>query len=102
MVFLILVRGCEMDKITLTVRSSDCNSPVADVIITSSAELTITGKEPGVYAGEVCGMPATLSLQKEGFEPLTATISNAVETVTLTCSGKEQCVPAKCYIPADI
>ena len=78
-----------MDKITLTVRSSDCNTPVADVTITSSSELTITGKGDGVYGGEVCGMPYSVSLKKEGFEPLTTTISSAAETVTLTCLGKE-------------
>ena len=78
-----------MDKITLTVKSSDCNTSVADVTITSSADLTITEKGPGIYVGEVCGMPATLSLQKEGFEPLTTTVNSAAETVTLTCSGKK-------------
>ena len=77
-----------MDKITLTVKSSDCNTSVAAVSISSSAELTITEKGPGVYVGEVCGMPATLSLQKEGFEPLTRTVTGAAETVTMTCSGK--------------
>ena len=89
-IILITARGCEMDKLTLKVQSSDCNASVADVTITSSADLTIAENEPGIYVGKVCGMPTTLSLQKNGFEPLTTTVTGAAETVnvTLTCSGK--------------
>ena len=81
-----------MDKITLTVKSSDCNTSVADVTITSSADLTITEKQPGIYLGEVCGMPATLSIQKEGFELLTTTVTSPTETVTMICSGKDRVI----------
>ena len=77
-----------MNEITLTVKSSDCNTPVADVTITSSAAMTITEKEPGIYVGKVCGMPATFSLQKEGFDPMNTTVTGASENVTLKCSGE--------------
>ena len=78
--------GCKMDKISLTVRSSDCNIPISDVTITSSDDLTLMDKKTGVYAGEVCGMPAAITLHKEGFEPLTMIVSNVIETAILTCS----------------
>ena len=77
-----------MNEITLTVKSSDCNTPVADVTITSSAAMTISEKETGIYVGEVCGIPATLNLQKEGFDPLNTTVTGASENVTLICSGE--------------
>ena len=78
-----------MSEITLTVKSSDCNTPVADVTITSSDVMTITETEPGTYICEVCGMPVTLSLEKEGFDSMTTTVSGASEIVTLICSGED-------------
>ena len=75
---------------TLEVKSSDCNTPLSDVTITSDDVMTVTEAEPGTYHCEVCKMPVKLSLEKKGFESMSTTVSENHGTLTLTCSGKEQ------------
>ena len=82
--------NCGGTEITLQIHSSDCNKLVSGVTITSSGVMSAAETEPGNYVLEVCNMPVSISLEKEGFELLSTTVSATATTVALTCSGKNK------------
>ena len=67
--------------------SSDCSGPLEGVNITSTELMGVASSVPGDYRLRVCSIPADITCQKEGFEPVTKTITGSSVAVQMACPG---------------
>ena len=67
--------------------SSDCSGPLEGVSITSTKLMSVASSLPGDYRLRVCSIPADITCRKEGFEPVTKTITRTSVAVQMACPG---------------
>ena len=78
--------GSEGKTVYATVRS-DCTGPLEGVQFTSTELIGVTSNVPGSYKLRVCALPTGITTKKDGYEPVTQTVTRTSMSVQMTCPG---------------
>ena len=92
-IYSVVSSGSEGKTVYATVRS-DCTGPLEGVQFTSTELISVNSNLPGSYKLKVCTLPTDITTQKDGFEPVTQTVTRTSMSVQMTCPGTYRYCPA--------